>query len=86
MPLADDVTLPLGGVESLPADRLAAQLVEARRRTLALVSPLELEQIDRQFSPIMSPLAWDLGHIAAFADLWTARALPGAEPLRSEGH
>jgi gamma-glutamyl hercynylcysteine S-oxide synthase len=84
VPLADDVTLPLGGVESLPADRLAAQLVEARRRTLALVSPLELEQIDRQFSPIMSPLAWDLGHIAAFADLWTARALPGGEPLRPD--
>jgi gamma-glutamyl hercynylcysteine S-oxide synthase len=84
VPLADDVSLPLGGVESLPADRPAAQLVEARRRTLALVSPLEREQIDRQFSRIMSPLAWDLGHIAAFADLWTARALPGGEPVRPD--
>ena len=67
----------------MPNDRLAALLEEARERTLALVEPLCEEQIDRQYSPIMSPLAWDLGHIAAFADLWLARA-GGSEPSRPD--
>ena len=75
--------LPLGGADWLPKERLAAQLEEARERTLALVEPLCEEQIDRQYSPIMSPLAWDLGHIAAFADLWVARA-GGTEPVRPD--
>ena len=84
MRLANSSPLPLGGVESLPRHDLAALLVEARERTLALVEPLSEEQIDRQHSPIMSPLAWDLGHIAAFADLWVARAVPGTGPLRPD--
>ena len=67
----------------MPKGRLAALLEEARERTLALVEPLCDEQIDRQYSPIMSPLAWDLGHIAAFADLWVARA-GRTEPVRPE--
>jgi iron(II)-dependent oxidoreductase len=82
--LAQTSPLPLGGVESLPKDRIAEVLEEARRRTLELVEPLNEEQIDRQYSPVMSPLAWDLGHIAAFADLWVARAGRGVEPLRPE--
>ena len=83
MNIAHPSPLPLGGVECLPKDRLAALLEEARERTLALVEPLCEEQIDRQYSPIMSPLAWDLGHIAAFADLWLARA-GELEPLRPD--
>ncbi len=83
MSIADPPPLPLGGVESLPEDGLSARLWEARERTLALVEPLCEEQIDRQYTPIMSPLAWDLGHIAAFADLWLARA-GGSRPLRPD--
>ena len=30
------------------------------------------EQLTRVHSPIMSPLVWDLGHIAAYEDLWLA--------------
>jgi gamma-glutamyl hercynylcysteine S-oxide synthase len=82
--LAQTASLPLGGVESLPKERIAELLEEARARTLALVEPLCEEQIDRQYSPIMSPLAWDLGHIAAFADLWVSRAGGGRRPLRPE--
>lgn len=81
--IVDRSPLPLGGVESLAKDRLASLLEEARERTLALVEPLCEEQIDRQYSPIVSPLAWDLGHIAAFADLWLARAGAG-KPLRPD--
>jgi gamma-glutamyl hercynylcysteine S-oxide synthase len=57
--------MPLGGVESL--------LEEARERTLSLVEPVSDEDLDRQHHPLMSPLVWDLGHIAAFEDLWVCR-------------
>ncbi|MDP8942938.1 MAG: ergothioneine biosynthesis protein EgtB [Actinomycetota bacterium] len=83
MRLAETVTLPPGGVESLPdRDRIRARLEEARERTLSLVAPLAEADLDRQHSSLVSPLAWDLGHIAAFEDLWLSRSTPGAEPLR----
>ena len=44
-------------------------LERARAGTLALVAPLDDEQLQRVHSPILSPLVWDLGHIAAYADL-----------------
>jgi gamma-glutamyl hercynylcysteine S-oxide synthase len=47
-------------------------LEQARRATLALVDALSAEDLERVHSPIMSPLAWDLGHIAAYEDLWLA--------------
>ncbi len=45
-------------------------LSESRRRTLALVEGIKEEDLVRVHSPLMSPLVWDLGHIAAFEDLW----------------
>ena len=68
-------TAPHGGVESL--------LDEARRRTLALVEPVSEADLDRQHDPLMSPLVWDLGHIAAFEDLWVCRET-GLELLRPD--
>jgi gamma-glutamyl hercynylcysteine S-oxide synthase len=59
------------------------QLEEARARTLALVEPVSEEDIDRVHHPLMSPLVWDLGHIAAFEDLWVCREA-GLDPLRPE--
>jgi iron(II)-dependent oxidoreductase len=41
------------------------------------------EDLDRVHDPLMSPLAWDLGHIAAFEDLWVSRAA-GSELLRED--
>ncbi len=49
--------------------RLAAELAEARNRTLELVVPLSDDDLHRQHDPLMSPVLWDLGHIAAFEDL-----------------
>lgn len=63
---------------------MRAELAEARRRTLELVATLGPAELDHQFSPLMSPLAWDLGHIAAFEDLWLSRSVPGLRPLRPE--
>src|SRR5581483_5312385 len=56
----------------------------ARARTLALVAHLSDEQLERVHSPIMSPLVWDLGHIAAYEDLWVAHRLGGQELLRPD--
>jgi iron(II)-dependent oxidoreductase len=55
-------------------------LREARKRTLGLVEPVSDEDLARVHSPLMSPLAWDLGHIAAFEDLWISHRY-GERPL-----
>ena len=63
---------------------IAEALEEARGRTLALVEPLDDEQLNRIWSPILSPLAWDLGHIANFEELWLVQTIGGREPLHGE--
>lgn len=57
---------------------------EARRRTLRLIEPLSDEQLNRVYTPILSPLVWDLGHIANFEELWLVQTLDRREPLRGE--
>ncbi|HWN73819.1 MAG TPA: SUMF1/EgtB/PvdO family nonheme iron enzyme [Solirubrobacterales bacterium] len=63
---------------------IAEALSEARERTLALVEPLDDGQLNRVYSPILSPLAWDLGHIANFEELWLVQTIGGREPLHGE--
>jgi iron(II)-dependent oxidoreductase len=46
--------------------RLADGLAEARARTLALLDPVPPADQARQISQLMSPLSWDLGHVAHF--------------------
>ena len=55
-------------------------LCRARERTLALVGDICEADLERVHSPLMSPLAWDLGHIAAFEDLWLLHRFAG-EPM-----
>jgi iron(II)-dependent oxidoreductase len=66
------------------AERVLLALDEARQRTFALVAHLDEEELERVHSPIMSPLAWDLGHIAAYEDLWLAHRHGGLPLLRPE--
>ena len=58
-------------------DSLAERLQEARARTFLLVSPLSDEELHAQHDPLMSPILWDLGHIAHFEELWLTRNLDG---------
>ncbi len=58
------------------ADALDA-LRLGRDRTLALLAPLSNDDATRQHDPLMSPIVWDLGHIAAFESLWLIRNLEG---------
>ncbi len=64
--------------------RALAALQEARERTLALVDPLSEDDLERVHSTLMSPLVWDLGHIAAFEDLWLVHRYGGRPLLREE--
>jgi iron(II)-dependent oxidoreductase len=54
-------------------DRLDA----ARRRTLELLDSVSSELQQHQFSPILSPMVWDLAHIGNYEDIWLVRALTG---------
>ncbi len=56
---------------------LCEQLMEARARTLLLVASLSNEDLRAQHDPLMSPILWDLGHIAHFEELWLTRNLAG---------
>jgi iron(II)-dependent oxidoreductase len=71
-------------VSSQPKAAIVEALSEARERTLGLVEPLDDEQLNRTWSPILSPLAWDLGHIANFEELWLVQRVGRREPLHGE--
>src|SRR6476620_1889252 len=43
-----------------------------------------LAELERVHSTLMSPLVWDLAHIAAFEDLWLVRRGGEREMLRPE--
>jgi iron(II)-dependent oxidoreductase len=64
--------------------RIRDALEEARGRTIKLVEPVSEENLNRVHDPLVSPLVWDLGHIAAFEDLWLCQRVGGLEPLRPE--
>ena len=66
-----------------PTDAIEA-LTEARERTLTLVAGVGDEDLERVHSTLMSPLVWDLGHIAAFEDLWLVHRLGGEPMLRDD--
>ena len=59
-------------------------LEEARERTLGLVASVSDADLERVHSTLMSPLVWDLGHIAAFEDLWLVHRFGGRPMLRDE--
>ena len=49
-----------------------SELVRARARTERLLEGLTDEQLTTQYSPLQSPLVWDLAHIGWFEELWLA--------------
>ncbi len=54
---------------------LAAELQRVRRKTHDLVDSLDDDQLTRPALPILSPIAWDLGHIGEFEELWLVRTV-----------
>src|SRR5919199_1933432 len=68
--------------------RMDADILDAmqavRRRTFGLVGHLSAADLERQVDPIMSPLVWDLAHIAAYEDLWLVHRFAGRPLLRPD--
>jgi len=63
---------------------LAGRLEATRGRTLALYEPLPPKHAERPPAPFMSPPVWDLGHIAAYEELWLVQRLSGWESLHPD--
>src|SRR6476646_4669306 len=57
--------------------KIAQLLAEARERTLLLISVLSDDDLHLQHDPLMSPIIWDVGHIAHFEELWLTQNLDG---------
>lgn len=55
---------------AIGAEDTLTALGEVRDRTMSLVSHLSVDDLAKVHSQIMSPLMWDLAHIAAYEDLW----------------
>ena len=64
---------------------VATELAEARAATFALLEPLSDQELARQWSPLQSPLVWDLAHIGHFEDAWIGQRVGGLPPLLAEG-
>ena len=65
-------------------EAIAARFGEARERTLELIEPLGEEELNRVYSPLLSPLIWDLGHIANFEERWLVQTIGGRDPLHGD--
>jgi gamma-glutamyl hercynylcysteine S-oxide synthase len=85
----EDGTIPwMGSRSALRAGMSAAEaldaLQETRARTLALVGSVSDPDLERVHSRLMSPLVWDLAHIAAFEDLWLVHRFGRRSMLRED--
>ena len=65
-------------------EQVARDLTGARQRTSLLTDCVDEADLVRQHSPLMSPLVWDLAHIANQEELWLLREVGGREPLHPE--
>ena len=52
-------------------------LTAVRERTRLLLRTVPSDDAERQHDPLMSPVVWDLGHIAAFESLWLLENVGG---------
>lgn len=65
-------------------DAIAQRLAEVRTATERIVAPLDDAALTRTATPIMSPPVWDLGHIAAYEELWVCCRLAGGDSLHPD--
>jgi iron(II)-dependent oxidoreductase len=62
------------------ADSVAEALTRARDATLSTLEPVADADQRRQVSELMSPLCWDLAHVAHYEELWLLRAIANCAP------
>ena len=70
----------------MPSSASPSELERARERTEALLAPLSEDELTRQFSPLSSPLVWDLAHIGHFEELWLLGATRQGDLYDSFAH
>ncbi len=80
---ADPPASPDLGTEALRG-LIGTSLQAARDRTRLLTECVDDDELVRQHSPLMSPLVWDLAHIANQEELWLLRAVGGQQPMHPE--
>ena len=61
----------------------ANALADARGRTQSVLDSLTEAELCEQHSPLMSPLVWDLAHIAHYEELWLVREISGGDATPS---
>src|SRR5256714_5541737 len=74
---ASHLTIPAATPAATSKQEIAKLLTEARERTLRLIADLSDEDLHQQHDVLMSPIIWDVGHIAHFEELWLTRNLDG---------
>ncbi len=55
--------------------RARAELDAARTRLLSMLEGLPEDALTRQHSPLMSPMVWDVAHVANYEEQWLLRRL-----------
>ena len=84
VPPVSPVDLHVG--RPLSAGEISHLLAEARARTCLLTGSLSETDLRLQHDPLMSPIVWDLGHIAHFEEVWLMEkvgdGVTGSEGLR----
>lgn len=63
----------------MDAGAIEQALERTRERTWELVAPADPGDLREQFDPIVSPVMWDLLHIARFEELWLVERAAGGD-------
>ena len=71
-------------IRTLDRDVISTRLERIRERTLSLVAGLDWEVLREQHVSILSPMVWDLGHIANFEELWLCQRIGGVSALHAD--
>ncbi len=69
---------------SATVESISSALLDARSRTLALVSGLSDEQLMGKILPTINPLRWEIAHAAYFHEVWVLRHLGQLPAVRED--
>lgn len=70
--------------QTLLKQRLAADLVNAREKTLMLLDPIPDALLNIRVHDFYSPIGWHFGHIAMTEEYWALTRALGREPIRPD--
>jgi gamma-glutamyl hercynylcysteine S-oxide synthase len=71
-------------MKSFPAQSLRDWVIDARARTLDMVSDLSEEQWDVPLLRTINPFLWEIGHVGYFQEYWVLRHAGQQSQIRSD--